>query len=102
MKTLLVTTVALAALGATASATAQEFKDFRLDGNQIVCYDPINGAPNDSPAACAKAAGFNSPGEGARTFTDMGMAGHNGKRITPIDIFRQRCVHGDDLPPETP
>ena len=99
MKTLLVTTVALAALGTTAFATAQEFS---LNGNQIVCYDPINGAPNDSPAACAKAAGFNSPGEGARTFTDMGMAGHNGKRITPIDIFRQRCVHGDDLPPETP
>jgi hypothetical protein len=99
MKTLVLTTIAVAALGAAMCVpAAEEFPH----GNQIVCYDPVNGEPHPNPAECARAAGFNSPGDGAQTFTEMGDPygiSKNGVRVTPADIFRVRCVHGDDPAP---
>ena len=114
MKTLVVTTVALAALGGAAMATATEF-----DGNQVVCFDPLTGEAHENPAACARyvgetlvdlgqlplGEGFKGPGQGAQYFTEMGMTGRNGLRLTPADIMRGpdreggACTtHAKDLP----
>ena len=111
MKTLLVTTVALAALGATAFATAQEFASPPPNANQIVCYDPLYGNAHSNPAECARFVGKNLPEDmgGPQDFRGPGIAARfftgdaQGKnRVTPAKIFSERCVHGDDLPPETP
>jgi hypothetical protein len=106
MKTLFVTTIALAAFAATPLAMAAEY-----NGNQVVCFDPVTGTPHENPAACARfvgelvGAGFNGPGQGAQYFTEMGMVGKNDRSLTPADIMRGptrdagACTtHAKDIP----
>lgn len=91
MKKLFITAAALAALGAAVSVTGAEFFP---NGNQVVCYDPMTGVAHENPAACARFVGglvgeeFKGPGHGGQYFTEMGMIGKNGKRMTPADIMR--------------
>jgi hypothetical protein len=106
MKTRFITTFALAALVTAPLAIAAEF-----NGNQVVCFDPVTGAAHQNPAECARFVGgqvgeeFKGPGQGAQYFTEMGLVGKNGKRLTPADIMRGptrdqgACTtHAKDLP----
>ena len=99
MKTLLIASVALAALGAAGSATAQEF-----NGNQVVCFAPKDGTQHGNPAECARHVGkvlspddplFDGPGQAAQFFTEVytatgeiGDYAKNGHTLTPADIMR--------------
>jgi hypothetical protein len=88
MKTLVLTTIAVAALGAAVGAK----------GAGVVCvypYDPDR-TPHENPALCAQFAGtqqepqqeFNGPGQAAQYFSEMGAVGKNGRNLTPADIMR--------------
>lgn len=108
MKTLFITTVALAAMAAAMSAPATEFEP---NGNQIVCYDPLTNSAHQNPAECARFVGDNLPSDmgGPQDFHGPGQAaqffngdGKGKERLTPADIFRERCRHGDEPPPDTP